>query len=273
MAASASTCGFGSKRKRVSAISDPTRMNRTTILALNDINRDFYRMHGAAFSASRRAAWPGFDRVADAFAVDAPQVLDVGCGNGRFADALAERLGRELRYLGLDADGALLEEARAAHAGPAFRLRRFDVVVDPQLDGVPEAAFSGIALIGFLHRVPGARTRRMLLDELARRLRPGGRLAVSVWRFAELERFRRRIVPWPGFLARGGVAIDPAELEPGDHLLPFGSDPSALRYCHALGEEEMRELLAGLPLEPHERFEADGRSGDLNRYWVLEAPR
>lgn len=48
--------------------------------------------------------------------VPSGSVLDVGCGKG----LIAERLGEEITYTGVDSSGAMLEAAREAHPGKSF---------------------------------------------------------------------------------------------------------------------------------------------------------
>ena len=110
--------------------------------------------------------------------------------------------------------------------------------------------------------MPSFARRRELLSALGERLEPGGRLAVSVWRFGAFERFRGKQVPFE-------PPIETADLEPGDVLLSFGKEPGAVRYCHFLDEEEIDRLLAATALPCLDRFSADGREGALNEYLVL----
>ncbi len=255
-------------------------MDRETVLELNAINRAFYRSAASEFSASRSAAWPGFERAARRFAAHAdaggptPRFLDVGCGNGRFADALLDQLEVPFLYTGVDASPLLVEEAIRRHRGrTGFRLLVHDFVASSLAGVLGSARFTGIALLGVLHHVPGAATRRRLLGELARHLEPEGVLALSIWRFAHFERFRRRAIPWETWLARSDAKLDLAQLEPGDVLLPFGAGDRQVRYCHALDEAEARELMAKLPLTLVDSFESDGETGSLNRYVLLQRPR
>ncbi|MEM6455594.1 MAG: hypothetical protein AAF772_10900, partial [Acidobacteriota bacterium] len=90
--------------------------------------------------------------------------------------------------------------------------------------------WSWIVLFGVLHHVPGAARRRALLCDLARRLAPGGVLAVSLWRFRDDPRQRRKCLDEAAVRAAG---IDPQRLEPGDHLLSFHGDRRVPRFaCH-----------------------------------------
>ena len=194
----------------------------------------------------------------------------MGCGNGRFGWFLSERQ-PELRYLGLDASAELLEIARSrGPIGTAAELRQLDIVeqdLDACLGG---RRFSLVALMGVLHHVPGAEHRRALLRALAGRLRPGGLLALTSWQFEAYQRFRDRIVAWEAYNRDAAEPIDPAQLEPGDHLLRWGRG-ARLRYCHFADEDETHALLTPLPCQTLASYRADGREGRLNHYVVLRA--
>ena len=153
----------------------------------------------------------------------------------------------------------------------SFRFAVHDFVADALEPALGTERFHAILLLGVLHHVPGRATRRRLLAECAQRLAPGGVLVLTLWRFEHLERLRKRLVAWQDLPDRGGPALGLAELEPGDHLLPFGPGDGALRYCHALSDDESSDLLASVPLERVDSWLADGETGELNRWLVLRA--
>ena len=67
----------------------------------------------------------------------------------------------------------------------------------------------------------------------------------------------------------GDAVLD--AFEPGDHLLDW-QDGTSLRYCHHFEEDEINRLIAALPagtVRAFERYWADGRAGNLNRYVLL----
>jgi len=238
-------------------------MSPETVLALNEINRRFYRTSAETFSASRDHPWPGWERVVAGLPGPPQSVLDVGCGNGRFGAYLAARLRGEFSYLGLDASAELLALAqRRSDLPPDTELAQHDLITGPCAAALPVGPHSLIAAFGLLHHVPSFDRRRELLCALAECLEPGGRLAVSVWRFGAFERFRHKQVPF-------APPIDTADLETGDVLLSFGEEPGAVRYCHFLDDEETDRLLAAAALPCLDRFSADGREGTLNDYLVL----
>ena len=72
---------------------------------------------------------------------------------------------------------------------------------------------------------------------------------------------------------------DSAQFEAGDHLIGWQNDRHAYRYCHHFDDQQITDLVRGVrtfyksgevPVRELERFHADGRSGDLNRYVILK---
>jgi SAM-dependent methyltransferase len=123
--------------------------------------------------------------------VEGRRVLDVGCGDGELAAAFVER---GAWVVGIDVDGAML---RAAAARPSPRPGRHAWFVQGRGEHLPffAAAFDCVVAVTMLCFVSDrARTVR----ELARVLRPGGRLVIG-----ELGRWsawaaRRRVRGWLG---------------------------------------------------------------------------
>jgi ubiquinone/menaquinone biosynthesis C-methylase UbiE len=133
--------------------------------------REVYDRIAAHFAETRHHAWPESREFLDGRS--GAVGLDVGCGNGRNAELLAERVDRAL---GLDASRGLLGEARS-RVGETVELVQGDA------GGLPVTADTvDIALyIATLHHLADRETRRASLAELARVLAPDGRALVSVW--------------------------------------------------------------------------------------------
>ena len=118
-------------------------------------------------------------RTRAALALEAgDHVLDVGCGPGLLVREMAEAVGAGGRVTGIDTSAAMLELAADRCAGlPQVRLADDDL----RALSAADASFDAIActqVLLFIEDVPAA------LAELARTLKPGGRIAVleTDWR-------------------------------------------------------------------------------------------
>ncbi|HEU0301363.1 MAG TPA: class I SAM-dependent methyltransferase [Longimicrobium sp.] len=113
--------------------------------------------------------------VTDAAIVDAllegrpRRVLDVGCGEGWLARALAER---EIAVVGIDASPALVDAARAAGGGEFHLLPYADLAADPSLGGGQwDAVACNFSLLD--------EDLAPLLSALRESLAPGGALVIQ----------------------------------------------------------------------------------------------
>ena len=90
-----------------------------------------YRMGGAHFKNDRefiRTAVRDVERLEDYCGLTAQsRLLDWGCGAGRLAVGVRERLGRIADYHGVDIQPELIEWAQANLAAPGFRFTLLDV--------------------------------------------------------------------------------------------------------------------------------------------------
>ncbi|MBI5928112.1 MAG: class I SAM-dependent methyltransferase [Chloroflexi bacterium] len=236
-------------------------MDINIIRRLNQLNKAFYAQTAESFSQSRDHAWEGWLKLLP-YLKTPLAVLDVGCGNGRFGIFLHEQLGDGIQYHGMDNAPALLEFAQQAfdEHGLAFTLENRDMVENPSDAG----EYDLVAVFGVLHHIPGYENRQGFVRRLGERVKNGGYLTFTSWRFYEQPRFRERIVAWP----------DDFEVEAHDYLLDWRRDrdmekKTALRYCHYIDDVEHQSLITAAGLTEIVTYRADGRSGDLNCYSLL----
>jgi SAM-dependent methyltransferase len=99
-------------------------------------------------------------------------VLDAGCGGGRYARLLGDH---GARVVGVDLSSAVDKAAGLCAGLPEVLIAQADLLDLP----VAEGAFDLVYSIGVLHHTPDP---RRAFGQIARRVKPGGRLAVWLYR-------------------------------------------------------------------------------------------
>ncbi len=187
------------------------------------VRRTYDRIAGH-FAETRAYPWP---EVED-FLADAPRGhlgVDLGCGNGRHAEPMADRVDR---VIGVDVSAELLGRAteRARERGYSFEPICADAAALPLAD---DCADLGV-YVAALHHLPDRAARVRSLDELARVLKSDGRALVSAWS-TEHDRFDRE----SGFDTTVDWTL------PGGETVP--------RFYHVYDPEEFRADVGASGLE------------------------
>ena len=161
-------------------------------------------------------------------------LLDVGCGTGRHTRAFAAR---GVQAVGVDISQGLLAAA-ATHGSPAMFVRS-----DARRIPLPDDAVDVVICLcqGGFGVTPGG--DRQILGEIARVLRPGGRLALTAFSLVFAGRF---LAPEDAIDAERGLVWSPAEVR--------GADGARRHYdlwtsCYSAGELRNLLLTSGFELE------------------------
>jgi len=159
--------------------------------------------------------------VAELGLQEGDRVLDAGCGTGRALPALRAAVGPRGRVLGADLTPEMLRQAVRAGRDRFAGLLLADVARLPLPDGALDAVFAA-GLVSHLPDSAGG------LAELARTVRPGGRLAL----FHPIGR--------AALAARKGRPITPGDLRAEPNLRPLlaGSGWDLVQYL----DEDARYL-------------------------------
>lgn len=259
-------------------------MNADTVKKLLVVNRQFYQSLAQPFAATRQRLQPGVQRI---LAQISPQdcLLDLGCGNGELALALA-RQGHRRVYIGLDFSPELIAIARQrAGSTPGHNFVQADLSTPdwpqqleawirtgtgPDLDAQhpdDRLQFDGVFAFAVLHHLPGAKLRLRTLQHVHSLLAPHGRFVHSEWQFLNSPRLRRRIVPWEA------IGVSAQEVDQGDYLLDWRHEQYGLRYVHFFDEAELSALAESAGFGVQDTFYADGEGGKLGLYQIWKPAR
>ncbi|MDO4503088.1 MAG: class I SAM-dependent methyltransferase [Coriobacteriia bacterium] len=264
-------------------------MNQQVALQLAELNTRFYAEQAASFSSTRQSPWPGWRQVADLLVDlgerEAPMrasvsLLDLACGNLRFERFLAdERPQVDWRMVAVDNCVPLMDAGASADAsaGECVAFAELDAVgalvrgdFAERLDACAPQSLDASVSFGFLHHVPGFDRRAELLRALVNAVRPGGLVAVSLWRFMGNPKLAEKARATTEQALRDLPWLDKGDLEHGDYILGWQDRPGTYRYCHHFDAEEVDRLVASVPnAQLLSRFRADGRTDVLNEYLVL----
>ncbi|MCW1930217.1 MAG: methyltransferase domain-containing protein [Candidatus Kerfeldbacteria bacterium] len=182
------------------------------------------------FSQTRYAPWKSVDDLLDAYVQSGENVVDIGCGNGRFVESF--RL-RGIHYTGTDLSPELLAQAEKKY--PAEKFVRANMEHLP----FPDGSFDHALLIASFHHIPSYEKRAATLKEIARIIKSGGMIMMTNWNLHQTRYWRLHVRT---YIAR---CFRDSTLDRGDVLVPWKSQTGELkaeRYYHSFTRAELQAL-------------------------------
>lgn len=168
--------------------------------------------------------------------------IDIGCGNGAFAELIVERAA-PAALLGVDPSAAQLDFARARHRAGRARFEQGVAEALPAPDASADWAVMALVLFFLLDPAKG-------LAEMRRVVRPGGGVAAYLWDMLEPEGFPM----WPMQQALREMGLDP--------VLPPSAAVSRAAALGALWAE------GGIERIEQRAFTVERRFEDFADFWA-----
>jgi 2-polyprenyl-3-methyl-5-hydroxy-6-metoxy-1,4-benzoquinol methylase len=257
-------------------------MKKSSVQKLNKLNQTFYNQVAESFDDSREYFWPGWEKLHQPIQLVASHknnqllsVLDVGCGNGRFAQWLDSH-SIQANYLGIDSNALLLQAAQQKNKKLAQVRTNFaqtdiieKILNKENLAGLtsnPTKKFDLIVCFGVLHHIPGKENRMQLIQMCKDQLTNNGLLAVATWDFSTIPSLMDRSQK----LSETTLIPDP---EQNDYLLDWKRQNhqdqiTPQRYCHLISLQETKNWWSGIGLNLMLHYTADGPQNASNRYFI-----
>jgi SAM-dependent methyltransferase len=151
-----------------------------------------YDHFAETFSKSRKnLSWPELDYIiSDIHDQGYTNLLDIGCGNGRFLEEMGKRGMKLETYLGLDNSAGMIEEARRLH--PEYHFEVCDML---SLSTIPPShhptnqLFDAIIFLASFHHLETLEERIQVLHDVKTLLAPHGRVYMTNWNLRDQEKY------------------------------------------------------------------------------------
>ncbi len=238
---------------------------------IDKLNQDFYEKVFSDFSNSRQYYWQGW--------LDLPEflpksdskpmrVLDLGCGNGRFAEFLLS-LGLEIEYVGVDFSQSLIntakQELKVNDKISLITGNIFDFLYSNALN------FDLIVSFGVLHHIYSQEKRSQFFNQISKALSTHGLVIATTWQFLDSPELAKKV------LKPSEIAIIPELeeieilncLQDNDYILDWNRGFRAFRYGHFYTRGEIEGLSSNSGLKITSTFLNDGKNNNGNCYYLL----
>lgn len=269
-------------------------MQDNIIRTLNKLNQDFYQTVANDFSDSRQYFWQGWQRIPEYLKQNNQrrkkiQVLDIACGNARFAQFL-KKDNVDFNYCGLDNSSNLLQIAQETIIKNNIdgQLFQFDLITNYLKNKTIiwpfMQKFDLIVVFGLTHHLPSFNLRLDFFKSLNGLLNINGLVVISNWQFTQDKRFNKNILNWEKIKNNPKINLCQKVklknllkiLENNDYLLDWRKKEKiqknkvAIRYCYSFDKETSENIFKTAGYQIIDSFLADGKSQVLNRYFVLK---
>ena len=269
-------------------------MQKRIIKEINQLNKSFYQNVASDFNESRQYFWQGWQKIPQYLKKNIKKqkkikVLDIACGNARFATFLKSQQ-IDFQYYGLDSSQPLLKIAQETIAKEKIlgQVINFDLIADylkhDKISWPLTQQFHLITAFGLTHHLASHDLRLAFFQSLSELLADDALIIISNWQFAQDPRFAKNILN--GQKIKENPQINPIQkiqlknllknFSDHDYLLDWRktelsqSKQASIRYCYDLSEQESLALIKQSGLAVVASFFADGKSQKLNQYFVLK---
>jgi len=192
--------------------------------------RDNYNIIAKQFSDTRYIMWPEFKHF-EKYIKDGQNILDWGCGNGRYLRMLKKY---KLRYFGVDISSGLVQEAKKLFVSEIESGKAHFACLDDGKLKFPTSFFDVTLMIASFHHLPDEKTRLKLLKDIFKEMKPKGKLIITVWNLRSV--WAKEKLKTPGWSVKGK----------NEFYVPWKNQNGEIlttRYYHSFSKVELKDLV------------------------------
>jgi len=235
-------------------------MDKQTQKNLLELVKRNYGEIAADFDLTRKKdLWPELIKLSE-MVKNGDRVLDVGCGNGRLIEAFGDK---KISYLGVDNSEKLIKLATNQRLlrRSAPRNDKWVVADILELDKLPERDFDYVFCIAVLHHLPGKDLRLKALEQIKNKIKPGGKIILTVWNLWSQKKFRKLIIKYDWF-----KLIGKNQMAWGDILFDWKNakgEKISRRYYHVFTGYGLKKLAGETDLKIEKLYQ------DRHNYYLI----
>ena len=215
----------------------------------NEVQKS-YDIIASHFSETRKYPWPEM-KAAATFLKEEMNVLDIGCGNGRFLEAVPKDL--DIDYTGTDLSEQMIKCAKDRYPNHNFKQEN---LLD--LDEINK--YDLIVSFAMFHHLPNEVDRLNALEKISKALKKNGQFICTVWNLWSLKRKKYLFQALKSNLFNTKKSYK-------DCLIPWfdkDGNKKTNRYYYAFRISELKKLIKNSDLNLEEIFFTPKGSNILN---------
>ena len=247
------------------------KQTQEKLLAL--VKKNYEEIAGDFDLTRKKQLWPELLKLTG-IVKDGDRVLDVGCGNGRLVEAFSDK---KIYYLGVDNSEKLIGAAINNFQIPITNYQtnsksqlpnksqisnlKFQVADILELDKISENNFDYVFCIAVLHHLPGEDLKIKALEQMKNKLKPDGRIVLTVWNLWSQKKFSKLILKYALLKIVGKNKMDF-----GDILFDWKNNKGeeiSRRYYHGFTNNGLKKIAVGAGLKMEKLYK------DKYNYYVI----
>lgn len=155
-----------------------------------------YDAYASTFSQSRKNLhWGELDAIIEDIQISRyTDILDVGCGNGRFLEQMNMKTDKKnewiiINYLGLDNSIGMITEARKLHPESVFAVCPMESL--RECDKLRESKFDAIIFLASFHHLDSREERLKVLRDIQEYLTSSSVIYMTNWNLREQTKYEK----------------------------------------------------------------------------------